>query len=183
MVPVVALVVLTTPRDWGAATAVFALASISDALDGRIARARGCISRFGTIMDPLADKLLIAAALLSLTAIGRASVWLTALIIAREVAVSVLRVVARRRGVEIAASRLGKAKMGLQVLTVIALMAGGAGAGWVQVLIWLTATVTVASGIDYALGYRRSLHLSRVPARTVPAIPPTAARGAVLRGR
>ena len=155
LVPVVALVILTTPENWELGVAIFAIAAISDALDGRIARARGCESAFGTMMDPVADKLLIGAALVSLAYVGHAAIWVGAAVIARELAVSGLRLHAGRRGVLIAASPLGKAKMALQVAMVVALMAFGMDPAWVQALVYATVGFTIASGFDYFAAYRR----------------------------
>jgi len=169
LVPVVALVILTTPENWELGAAVFAIAAISDALDGRIARARGCVSTFGTMMDPVADKLLIGAALISLAYVGRAAAWVAAAVIARELAVSALRLHAGRRGgVLIAASSLGKAKMALQVAMVVVLMAVGMDPAWVQALVYATVGFTIASGLDYFAAYRRR--------ELVPATPPVASR-------
>ena len=171
LVPVVAVIVLTTPERWELAVAVFAIASVSDALDGHIARARDCISTFGTVVDPLADKLLIGAALFALVAVDRAHLIVAIVIVARELAVSVLRVMARRRGLTIAASPFGKAKMAFQVAMVVALMAFGADPAGVQALVYATVGVTVASGLDYVLAYRR--RTAAPHARGVPAVAST----------
>lgn len=169
LVPVVALVILTTPENWELGVAIFAIAAISDALDGRIARARGCVSTFGTMMDPVADKLLIGAALISLAYVGHAAIWVGAAVIARELAVSGLRLHAGRRGVLIAASPLGKAKMALQVAMVVALMGFGMDPAWVQALVYATVGFTIASGFDYFAAYRRG--------ELMPAAAPTAPVG------
>ena len=155
LVPVVALVIVSSPENWVLGASVFAVAAISDALDGRIARARNCISTFGTMMDPVADKLLVGAALISLAYVGRAAAWVAAAVIARELAVSALRLYAGRRGLLIAASPLGKAKMALQVAMVVVLMAAGMDAAWVQAVVYATVGFTIASGFDYFAAYRR----------------------------
>ena len=166
LVPVIATVILLDPRDWKLATALFAVAAISDALDGYIARARGCVSNFGIVMDPVADKLLVGAALIALAYVDRVSPIVAAVIIGREAAVSALRMRAGREGLLIPASSFGKAKMALQVAMVVALMAVGTGPAWAEALVYATVGLTIASGIDYYAAYRT---------RATPA--PAAARG------
>ena len=139
-----------------AAAALFAAAALTDALDGHLARARDSVTTFGKIADPIADKLLVGAALISLVAVSRVAAWVAAVIMARELAVSGLRAVAGREGLVISASRFGKAKMGLQVVAILALIAApDASALWLQALVYLTVAVTVASGIDYFVAFRR----------------------------
>ena len=139
-----------------AAAALFAAAALTDALDGHLARARDSVTTFGKIADPIADKLLVGAALISLVAVSRVAAWVAAVIMARELAVSGLRAVAGREGLVISASRFGKAKMGLQVLAILALIAApDASALWLQALVYLTVAVTVASGVDYFVAFRR----------------------------
>ena len=92
------------------ATAIFIIAALTDKLDGYIARSRNQITRFGKFMDPLADKLLVTAALISLVELQVISTWVAMVIIAREFAVTGLRAVAAAEGIVIAASPLGKAK-------------------------------------------------------------------------
>ena len=153
LVPVVTAVVLVSPEKWEVGAAIFALAALSDALDGHIARARGCVTTFGTLMDPVADKLLIGASLMALAAVDRAAAWIGIVVIARELAVSALRMHAKRGGLVISASGLGKAKMALQVASVVALMAVGFGPAWVQALVYATVAVTIVSGADYFRSY------------------------------
>jgi CDP-diacylglycerol--glycerol-3-phosphate 3-phosphatidyltransferase len=113
-------------------------------------------------MDPIADKLLIAAALISLVSLDRLAGWVAMVIIAREFAVSGLRVAAGQQGVVIPASRLGKAKTMIQVATVFALLAvNDTGDWWMQTLVYLTVAVTVASGADYFLNFRRRIEEGR----------------------
>ena len=158
LVPVVAVVILTTPGEWQAGAAVFALAAITDALDGHIARARRCISRFGTFMDPLADKLLVPAALVSLVALNRVAAWVAMVIIAREFAVTGLRLIAMEQGGHvIPASALGKLKTTPQIAMVLVLILVAGSPAPVDVLVWATVAITVASGADYFLGWRRVL--------------------------
>src|SRR5215212_1140597 len=125
-VPVIVVALLDeTPNGDALAAGVFALAAISDGLDGYIARRRQDVTTFGKLMDPLADKLLIVAALVALVSLNRLAAWIAMVIIARELAVTALRAVAAEQGVVIHASWLGKLKTILQVAAVFALIAAG----------------------------------------------------------
>jgi len=139
------------------AAIVFALAAATDGLDGYIARSRDSVTTFGKLMDPLADKLLIVGALLSLVSLNRLEAWIAMVIIAREVAVTILRTIAAERGLVIAASWLGKAKTVLQIGAVIALIATNPSPVWVDVLVYLALVVTVVSGADYFFGLRKRI--------------------------
>src|ERR671918_2313924 len=139
------------------AAAVFALAALTDGLDGYIARRRREVTTFGKLMDPLADKLLVVAALVSLVSLERLAAWIAMVIIARELAVTGLRSVAAEQGVVIAASWLGKAKTLLQVTAIICLIAFDPSPVWVDVLLYLAVAVTLISGADYFLGLRRRI--------------------------
>ena len=145
------------------AAAVFVLAALTDGLDGYIARSRQSITTFGKVMDPVADKLLIAAALLALVSLDRVEAWVAMIIIAREFAVSGLRIAAGQQGVVIPASALGKIKTIVQSAAVLALIAANdAGAIWVQVLVYGMVLTTIVSGADYFLNFRRRIEeLSR----------------------
>src|ERR1700761_5293516 len=157
-VPVVVVALLgETPNGDVSAAAVFALASLTDGLDGYFARSRGSITTFGKLMDPLADKLLIIGALVSLVSLGRLEAWVAMVIIAREVAVTILRTIAAERGLVIAASWLGKAKTVLQIAAVIALIATNPSPPWVDVLVYAAVAVTIVSGADYFFGLRRRI--------------------------
>jgi CDP-diacylglycerol--glycerol-3-phosphate 3-phosphatidyltransferase len=159
LVPVLVVVLLqATPHGSWIAAAVFALAAVTDTLDGYLARSRRSITTFGKVMDPIADKLLIAAALISLVSLNRVEPWVAMVIIAREFAVSGLRVAAGVQGVVIPASRLGKAKTITQVAAILALIAAhDAGDVWVQVLLYAAVATTLASGADYFLNFRRRI--------------------------
>ena len=122
-----------------------------------MARSRGSVTTFGKLMDPLADKLLIVAALISLVSLDRLAPWVAMVIISREIAVTGLRSLAAERGVVIAASWLGKVKTGLQVAAVLALIAVNPAPVWVDVLVYLAVAMTVISGVDYFFGLRRQL--------------------------
>src|SRR3954467_10284434 len=122
LVPVLVVALLgNTPVGDVLAAVVFALASLTDFVDGYLARQREEITTFGKLMDPLADKLLIVAALISLVSLHRLPAWVAMVIITRELAVTGLRSLAAERGVVIAASWLGKVKTALQVAAVFAL--------------------------------------------------------------
>jgi CDP-diacylglycerol--glycerol-3-phosphate 3-phosphatidyltransferase len=108
-------------------------------------------------MDPLADKLLIVAALVSLVSLDRLAAWVAMVIIARELAVTGLRAVAAERGIVISASWLGKAKTILQVGAVFALIATDPAPLWVDGLVYLAVAMTVISGADYFFGLRRRM--------------------------
>jgi CDP-diacylglycerol---glycerol-3-phosphate 3-phosphatidyltransferase len=154
--PLVLLMLESGDGSSAAAAGVFALAALSDALDGHLARSRGYVTTFGKVADPIADKLLVGAALASLVAMDRVGAWVVAVIMGRELAVSALRLVAGRDGVVISASRFGKLKMALQVAMILALIAApDASAAWVEGLVVATVAVTMASGVDYFVAFRR----------------------------
>jgi CDP-diacylglycerol---glycerol-3-phosphate 3-phosphatidyltransferase len=157
-VPVVVVALLDeTAHGDTLAAAVFALAAFTDGLDGYIARSRDSITTFGKLMDPLADKLLVTAALVSLVSLNRVQAWIAMVIIAREFAVTGLRQVAVEQGVVIQASWLGKVKTVLQIGAVFALIAYDPSPAWVDVLVYAAAAVTVISGVDYFFGFRRMI--------------------------
>ncbi len=163
LVPVVVVALLgkTAGGDLLAAI-VFAVASLTDALDGYLARSRNWVTTFGKLMDPIADKLLIVAALIALVSRSRLEAWVAMVIISREIAVTVLRAAAgAQQGTVIAASALGKLKTALQVAMVIVLITVGSGPLAVKLLVYVTVVVTVLSGLDYFFGLRRQ---ERVPA-------------------
>jgi CDP-diacylglycerol--glycerol-3-phosphate 3-phosphatidyltransferase len=160
LVPVLVVALLeATPNGSAVAAAVFALAAVTDGLDGYIARSRRSITTFGKVMDPIADKLLIVAALITLVSLDRVPPWVAMIIIAREFAVSGLRVAAGQQGVVIPASPLGKAKTVAQVAAILAVIATGA--WWAQALLYLAVAITVVSGADYFLNFRRRIEEAR----------------------
>ena len=161
-VPVIVVALLgETPNGDALAAGVFALAALTDGLDGYIARRRQDVTTFGKLMDPLADKLLIIAALVSLVSLGRLAAWVAMVIIARELAVTGLRAVAAEQGVVISASWLGKLKTALQVAAVFALIIWNPSPTSVDVLVYVAVAVTVISGADYFFGLRRRLAMER----------------------
>ena len=158
LVPVVAAALLAaSPKGDILAAGVFVIASLTDALDGWIARRHKRVTNFGKLMDPLADKLLIAAALVSLVSLHRLSAWVAMVIIAREFAVTGLRLVAVEQGHVIAASWWGKLKTMAQVVMVLALIATSNPGVLVNGIVYITVAITVLSGADYFFGLRRML--------------------------
>ena len=152
---VVALLEKTGAGDLLAAV-VFAVASLTDYVDGWLARSRNWVTTFGKLMDPIADKLLIIAALVVLVSLGRLEAWVAMVIIAREFAVTVLRVaVGAGQHVVISASLWGKVKTAFQVAMVISVIAVHGHPLWQSLLIYVAVVVTVLSGADYFFGLRR----------------------------
>ncbi len=150
IVPVLVVVLLTKFSDW-LAVVIFLAAAITDFADGYLARSRKQITVLGKLMDPIADKLLIAGSLISLVEIGHAPAWLVVIIVGREFAVNGLRAVAASQDIIIPAGPLGKAKMVAQVIAVPLLIlnieAFGNNIGYLG--LWVTMLLTVWSGIDY----------------------------------
>ena len=161
-VPVVVVALLAEVPDgdlW--AGIVFAIAACTDGLDGYIARRRDQVTTFGKLMDPLADKLLVIAALVSLVSLDRLQAWIAMVIIARELAVTGLRALAVEQGVVISASWLGKLKTALQVAAIIALIAVDPATLAVDLLVYAMLAITVISGADYFFGVRRRIEKER----------------------
>lgn len=156
LIPVM-VVALLQGTDTGdiVAAAAFALGALTDALDGMLARANDEVTKFGKLVDPLADKLLVAAALVLLTIDDTLPLWALVVILAREVIVTVMRTAASRRGIVAPAQPLGKAKTVCQVVMVLVLMLVDGSPVLVDLLVALTVAVTVVSGVDFALGLRR----------------------------
>ena len=157
LVPVmVALLLRDEPGALAAAAAVFGVAALTDAADGHLARTRGMCTAFGRLADPLADKLLVGAALGSLVAIDRLALWIALIVVGREVAVAALRWHAGANGIVIHVSQLAKAKTGVQMTAIALLMlAPDPAAPWVGALLAAVVAITVASGAQYALTYAR----------------------------
>ena len=168
LVPLLVVVLLTkfegrmifgVPKELVGA-AIFGVASLTDWLDGYLARRRKQVTTLGQFMDPLADKLLITAALVSLVQMDLAQSWMVVVILGREFAVTVLRSIAHSRGVAIPASPLGKFKMASQVVAILLLILGREhlrGFFVVGVIaLWVAVLTAVLSAIDY---YRRFSHV------------------------
>jgi CDP-diacylglycerol--glycerol-3-phosphate 3-phosphatidyltransferase len=135
-----------------AACAVFVIATLTDKLDGDLARRRGIVTSFGQIADPIADKALIGVALVGLSVLGELAWWVTIAILVREVGVTVLRFVVLRQGV-IPASHGGKIKTVVQMLAVVLylLFPDGAMHTVAQVTMGLALVITVVTGVEYVL--------------------------------
>jgi CDP-diacylglycerol--glycerol-3-phosphate 3-phosphatidyltransferase len=149
-------------RYW--ALAIFIVASLTDALDGHIARKQNLVTNFGKFMDPLADKLLVCSALICFIQLGRMPAWVVLIIIAREFIISGFRLIASDNGVVIAASWWGKSKTIAQMVLIIVLLLNlgkllpgyARAVYWVeQVLIYLSLLLTVVSLVDYILKNRK----------------------------
>ena len=150
-----------------AALLIFSAASITDYLDGRIARARGLVTNFGKLFDPLADKVLIAAAFILLVERTEMKAWIAIAILGREFFVTGIRLIAAQKGVVLAAERLGKHKMAWQIITVLYFLLTAASAEslfgflrpwlepspvhwWVGAsIVGFTTFLTVVSGFSY----------------------------------
>jgi CDP-diacylglycerol--glycerol-3-phosphate 3-phosphatidyltransferase len=139
------------PREF-VALAVFLAAAATDLLDGHLARRWGQITTVGTLLDPIADKLLISAALISLVEIRRLPAWMVILIVGREFAVSGLRSIAASAGYTIEASELGKTKMVAQVIGVSLVLAGIHWSGLAELAMlamWAVMLFGLVSAVDY----------------------------------
>ncbi len=164
LVPLLVVVMLTPPRSWDwtgvhsdfLGALIFALASLTDFLDGWLARRRRQVTAVGEWLDPLADKLLVLGALISLVQLDRAPAWMVTIIVGRELAVTGLRSVATARGVAMPASELGKGKMTAQVTAILGLLLAPSvpfPLDWVgPVALWVMLALAVWSAVDY---YRR----------------------------
>jgi len=138
------------------AFAVFALAVMTDRVDGQVARSRGEVTEFGKLADPIADKALMGAALIGLSLLGDLPWWVTAVILIREAGVTLLRLAVLRHGV-IPASRGGKLKTLVQGIA-IGLFILPLSGGWLQLawgVMWLAIVLTIVTGADYVLSVLR----------------------------
>ncbi len=136
------------------AVAIFIIASLTDLLDGKIARKYDLVTNFGKFMDPLADKLLVAAALICLTANGRLSAWISIIIISREFIISGFRLVASDNGVVIAASYWGKFKTTFQMIMIIMLIINYDNQLYqicAAIVTYVALILTIISLIDYLI--------------------------------
>jgi CDP-diacylglycerol--glycerol-3-phosphate 3-phosphatidyltransferase len=155
--------------------AIFGFGSLTDWLDGYLARRRKQITTLGQMIDPIADKLLTSAAFISLVQMELAPAWMVAIIIGRELAVTGLRSVAYARGVAIPASSLGKTKMVSQVVAILALILGREHLqGFFvvgEVALWVVLATAVISGIDYYRKFNRLVAPRVADAGTEPRSP------------
>lgn len=161
LVPFLVVVLLTkfSGREY-VGLGIFLVAAFTDFLDGFFARRRNQITRLGALLDPIADKLLMSAAFISLVEIGLAKAWMIVIIIGREFAVSGLRSIAAQQGVTIAASPLGKGKTISQVIAIAVLILGhqlGEFHFIGTVLLWIVMVFALASGVDYFFKFSRAV--------------------------
>ena len=143
------------------ALAIFIIASLTDMLDGKIARKYNLVTNFGKFMDPLADKLLVCSALIAFVDMDMVPTWIVMIIIAREFIISGFRLVASDNGIVIAAGIWGKLKTVCQMIMIIVLIAdfGGIFDMIGTVLIWLSLILTVISLVDYLYTNRQVLSM------------------------
>lgn len=153
LVPIVVAVLLTKEirTFWGAS--LFLVTALTDLLDGYLARRRKQVTTLGRLLDPIADKLLISSALISLVQLRMVPAWMAVIIIGREFAVSGLRSIAAHEGFSIHVSKLGKGKMVTQVAAVVGIILGERYGGWVEstatVLLWAVVILALVSMIQY----------------------------------
>ncbi len=148
------------------ATLIFILAAVTDGLDGYIARKNKMVTNLGKFLDPLADKLLITAALVSLVEMQRLDAWIAIVIIGREFAVTALRLIAAAEGYIIAASPLGKLKTIIQIVAIVSLMLNNVPFSTISfpfslVATWLAVLITIISGLDYFYKNRKIVTLTK----------------------
>ncbi len=129
------------------AAGIFIIASITDFVDGYLARKYGLITDFGKLMDPMADKILVASALIALVQVGRISVWPVVIILAREFLITSFRSLAASKGLVIAASIWGKIKTNTQIFAIILLLLTSS--RYADAVLWVSVASTILSAVDY----------------------------------
>ena len=165
LIPLLVILLLSPSRtSCFFATAIFAIASITDWLDGYIARRMGIVTLFGKFLDPIADKLIVAAALIMILPYDRAPAWMVLVILSREIIITGLRSIASTEGIVITASNLGKFKTIFQIVAILALLLHydynwffGIQHQFLYVnmhnvgmfYLWIATVLTIWSGIDY----------------------------------
>ncbi|MFD1018254.1 CDP-diacylglycerol--glycerol-3-phosphate 3-phosphatidyltransferase [Thalassobacillus hwangdonensis] len=171
------IVLMSVPFDWGtyqmgeaelpiahlAGAILFIIASTTDWIDGHYARKHNLVTNLGKFLDPLADKLLVSAALILLVEIDLAAAWIVIIIISREFAVTGLRLVAAGEGIVLAASNMGKWKTTLQIVAISALLLHNwpfafIGFPFATVMLYAAMIITVISGYDY---FKKNWHVMR----------------------
>lgn len=164
LVPLVMVFLISSSRvNVLIAAVIFVTASITDWLDGRLARRLNQVTRLGTLLDPVADKLLVAAALVSLVHVGMLPAWMAVVIIGRELAVTGLRGVALSMGAVVAASPLGKAKTVSQYAAItLLILEKGVPPEYAPfhlvsgAVLWIAVVITVVSGVDYFYAFLKT---------------------------
>lgn len=156
MIPIFVVVLISglvaSPVNRYIALIIFIIASLTDTLDGYIARSRNMVTNLGKFMDPLADKMLVISAMIALVQLGDLKAWIVIIIVAREFIVTGFRLIAASENIVIAASWWGKLKTISQMLMVIFLLANFKGAMFIAInnfLVVLAVVFTVISGVDY----------------------------------
>ena len=171
LVPVLVVVLLTrTPGGLFLGAAIFGVAVLTDYLDGYFARRRNQVTKLGILLDPIADKLLTAAAFISLVEMNAVPAWMVMIIMGREFAVTGLRNIAALRGVLIPASGMGKAKMASQVAAIFLLLLSRRYAALeplALLALWLAVALALVSGVGYFVRFWRDYF--RAPGRSSPA--------------
>ncbi|AWB44368.1 CDP-diacylglycerol--glycerol-3-phosphate 3-phosphatidyltransferase [Paenibacillus sp. CAA11] len=148
------------------AALLFILAASTDGIDGYLARKNNMVTNLGKLLDPLADKLLVSAVLISLVALGKCDAWIAVVIISREFAVTGLREVALLEGSVIAASKWGKAKTITQIVAITVILLNNFPFEWLsipfdEIAMWLAALITIYSGIDYFVKNKKILSITK----------------------
>ncbi len=148
---------------------LFIIAASTDGLDGYIARKNKIVTNLGKLLDPLADKLLVAAVLISLVEMGKLDAWVAIVIISREWAVTGLRQVALAEGIVLAASKWGKWKTAIQIAMIIVILLNNFPFNFIDirtdlVVVWAAVLITVYSGIDYFVKNKNLIPVSEPPA-------------------
>lgn len=143
---------------------IFIFASLTDTLDGYLARSRNLVTNFGKFVDPLADKVLVSAALISLVDVGKIPGWIVVIIIAREFTITGFRILAASAGITIAASPLGKFKTITQLLAIILILFnnypfGNLNIPMDKIMLYLALIFTVISGVDYIYKNKHILNM------------------------
>ena len=144
-----------------AALAIFVIASLTDWFDGYLARRDNLVTDFGKFMDPLADKMLVGAAMICMVALGTLPAWIVIVIISREFIISGFRLIAADNGIVIAASWWGKIKTATQMIMIIVVIADLGGVVGIigQVLIYASLVFTVVSLVDYLIKNKKVLNM------------------------
>ena len=159
LVPFLVVVLLTKYSNF-LGLGIFLVAAITDFLDGYFARRMKKVTRLGALLDPIADKLLMSAAFISLVELGVARAWMVVIIIGREFAVSGLRSIAAQQGVTISASPLGKSKMVSQVIAISLMIVSyelGEFKFTAELALWVVMLFALVSGVDYFLKFSRAV--------------------------
>ncbi len=162
LVPIIVTLILTN-FSMRLALFVFLLAALTDWLDGYIARKSKQVTTLGKLLDPMADKLLICSALISLVEIVRAPAWIVVIIVCREIAITGLRSVAASKGAVIAASKLGKYKTIGEILAVSFLILNEPPMNKFflgEILLWIAMALAIISGIEYVIKFNRQVKLT-----------------------